>query len=334
MKANAKQMSFSAASVFPAKLLKMKVIDDKGRVMPIHLQINPTNVCNFNCPFCSCANRNKGLQLSYEDHKEILEKAVKHGCKSVTITGGGEPLMHPKISEIIKLCSNLGIKVGLVSNGMLLSKLNREDMERITWCRISSSDYLEENLKTINKTLDDWFNIIDGAVKIGSDVDWAFSHVLTKNARCDILAKCIDFANKHNFTHIRIVSDLLDLDNVPDMELVKKILREQLKVDDHLVIYQGRKDHVRGRKKCLISLLKPVIGPDGKIYPCCGTQYALENPSKDYEKTMNMGDAKDIDKLFEEQKFFDGSVCVKCYYEQYNYALEVITSEVKHKEFV
>gem|GEM_PF-1260915 len=324
-----KQTSFSAASVFPAKLLRLKAVDKNKKIMPLHIQLNPTNICNFNCSFCSCSGRAKTLKMSFEDIKEIMVKAKKCGTKAVTITGGGEPLTHPQINEIVALHKELGIKVGLVSNGTLIKNLNQASLDYITWIRFSSSDWLETQLAPLSMTLFDWFSGISKAVERGKNVDWAFSYVLTSKPKYNILQEIIDCANEFNFTHVRVVSDLFDLENVPDMSEVKKNLK-----NDELVVYQGRKDQTKGAKKCLISLLKPVIGADGKIYPCCGTQYALANPGKDYEKSMCMGDGKDIDKIFEEQKYFDGSVCVKCYYSEYNFALEAITCELKHKEFV
>ena len=326
------KLSFTAASVFPAKLLKTKVVDENNRIMPVHLQLNPTNVCNFNCPFCSCANRDTTMQLSYEKHKTILENAAEAGCRSVTITGGGEPLMHPQINKIISLCHSLGIKVGIVTNGSLIRRLEKS-LDKIVWCRISASDYLEYNMNRLSKTVDDWFSSISDAVKKGKNVDWAFSYVLGAHPDYEMLSGIIKFASERSFTHVRVVSDLLDIENVPSMDAVKREIRKR-NIDDSIVIYQGRKKYVKGAKRCLISLLKPVVGPDGKLYPCCGSQYALEVPSEDYPEEMCMGDASDIKEIFEKQKHFDGSVCVRCYYQQYNQALEIMTKKLKHEEFV
>lgn len=323
-----RRISFSAASVFPAKLLKLNVLDKEKRIMPIHIQLNPTNACNFNCPICSCSNRNRSEQLSFKDIEDIMIKSVRCGCKSVTITGGGEPLLHPQINEIIKLLYDLQIKIGLVGNGSVMNTLVDDSLRKIIWFRISSTDYLAKSTDP-----DKWFKGIENIVKKETPIDWAFSHVLTKDANYDLLAKIINFSNIHNFTHVRIVSDLLDLNNVPSMDIVKEEMKKR-NVNDSIAVYQGRKDYTKGTKRCLISLLKPVVGPDGMIYPCCGTQYALENPSRDYEKSMCMGNARDIDKIFKDQKFFDGSVCSKCYYSNYNWALEILTSDIKHKEFV
>lgn len=320
-----KKISFTSASTFPAKLLKRNVIDSIG-IMPVHLQISPTNRCTLSCSFCSCSARELKLQLSLEDIKEIINSASECGTKAVTITGGGEPLCHPQIKEIISHIGGLGIKIGLVTNGTIVHVLDEESWSKITWCRISSADFRGKDWnEKYQKRLQD-------AVDKGPNVDWAFSHVMGRMPNIALIKKLMLFANKNNFTHIRIVSDLLDLDNVPSM----KSIEAQLKGMDYPhMVYQGRKDSTPGAKRCLISLLKPVVGTNGMLYPCCGTQYAQEIPSKDFgEPIMSMGNAKDIKKIYESQSNFDGSICKTCFYSDYNWALDVMTSELKHEDWV
>lgn len=323
------KISYAAASVIPAKVIMHEGVREKikveGKVMPVHLQLNPTNRCNLNCDFCSCSDREKNLELSYDDVEEIMRKSCDCGCGAVTITGGGEPLMHDRIREIVSMIDSLGIEIGLVTNGLLLDRFSNEFFSKLVWCRISSGDdrYLDKGYVA---TLED-------AVDRGRNVDWAFSHVISRNPNYDTIADVIEFANKHDFTHVRLVSDLLDLDNVPSMNLIREEMVSR-GVNDERVNYQGRKEYIKGSNNCYISLLKPVVGADGYLYPCCGVQYSLEKPSRDYEKTMRMGLAKDINKLYEQQKFFDGSVCSKCYYGDYNSMLEILLSEIKHKKFV
>ncbi len=86
--------SYTAASVFPAKILVnpelMQEITEDKRIPCTHLQLNVTNKCNLNCPFCSCSARDKRLELSYDKIMEIMSKAKKIGCNAVTITGDAE----------------------------------------------------------------------------------------------------------------------------------------------------------------------------------------------------------------------------------------------------
>lgn len=320
-------VSFTAANAVPYKIFKNRALTDslyKGRIIPIHIQLNPTNRCNLNCSFCSCKNRNEKLELEFTEVKELVKALGRLGTQAVTITGGGEPLMHKDINGMIHYFSSNRIRVGLVTNGYLLRKLSFYTLANTTWCRISCNDEIEFNKKHKYE--------ITQALTKGGNVDWAFSYVLSDKPNVNSIASYVEFANSNDFTHIRIVSDLLDLDNVYEMAKLEGEL-VQAGIDNSKVIFQGRKLYTKGQEDCYISLLKPNIGADGYLYPCCGVQYALEEPGLDYEKCMRMGHMRDIEKIYEEQKWFNGRVCKKCYYGNYNDALSAMMRETQHKEF-
>ncbi len=309
--------SYTAAGIFPKKLIKRKVIRKDKTIVPIHAQLILTNHCNLNCSFCSCSDRQKSLELDFDEIKKVLDILSERGSKSITITGGGEPLLHPKINEVIDYARKKHLKIGLVTNGILLKRLKIHD--NITWCRISSDDSRIPS-----------YDLIESAIKINPKIGWAFSHVVTRKPNYIIIKNLIKFANKHNFTHVRLVSDLFDLDNVPDMQEVKRNLG---KIEDNIVIYQGRKESTKGTKDCYISLLKPVIGPEG-IFPCCGVQYSINGQPRDMIKKMRMGKLKDLPKILDNQKHFDGSICDVCYYKGYNDFLAILKQKIDHKDFV
>ena len=83
----------------------------------------------------------------------------------------------------------------------------------------------------------------------------------------------------------------------------------------------------------MISLLKPVIGPEG-IFPCCGTNYAIKGVKRKPVDKMRMGSLEDFPSILDNQKYFDGSICDVCYYSQYNDALNKIKNVPKHRSFV
>jgi organic radical activating enzyme len=317
--------SYTAASTFPAKLLQnIGVIEcvRQGYIPPVHVQLNPTNRCNLKCGFCSCSERDKKVELSLDSIVETMSRFKTLGCQSVTITGGGEPLLHPNINTLLATLNlDLKIKVGLVTNGTQFKNLaNYLD---ITWCRISSSDDREP----------DWAGIMN-AVQQGPKVDWAFSHVLTREPSWEILERLVVFANKHKFTHVRIVGDLLDIDlAATQVKQAQNHLYVQ-GISDSRVIYQDRAEYTKGRQRCGISLLKPVLGADGGIYPCCGVQYAQDTPGRDLVASMSMGTIEDIDRIWKEQNAFDGSVCSRCYYDPYNLALDLLGTSLCHAEFI
>jgi MoaA/NifB/PqqE/SkfB family radical SAM enzyme len=248
------------------------------------------------------------------------------GCKACTISGGGDPLAHPQINEIINYLNDiLKIDVGMVCNGVLFKNINAVALNKLKWLRVSCSSDRPLN--------DNYYQLLHETVTKGKNVDWAFSYVLTSDYNIDILISYIKFANEHNFTHVRIVTDLLDFENVIEMDELKKLLSDK-GVDDHLVIYQGRKEFTHGRKNCYMGLLKPVIGADGWLYTCCGVQYALKEPSKANSPLFRLGRAEDIKRIMNSQKEFDGKACHRCYYDEYNTIINSLLEKTKHERFV
>ena len=168
----------------------------------------------------------------------------------------------------------------------------------------------------------------------GHYIDLAFSYVVTNPTNIDNLKKVINWANDRDYTHVRLVNDIYD-PSPTRMEGVKGFLKAG-EMDDSKIIYQPRSEFTKGVEDCGISLLKPVIAADGYVYPCCGVQYALPKGDQQrcFPESMRMGHYKDLEEIIEKQIPFDGSVCEKCYYDNYNTVLRAMKSEVDHKEFV
>jgi len=317
--------SFTAASVFPTKLLHKKVIED-GKIIPMHAQIIPTNHCNLKCKFCSYADREKNLEIDFNELKKSIDVLASRGTKALTWTGGGETCLYNNINEALNYAGSKGIQSGMVTNGTLLDKLTHHN--NLTWCRISSSD---DRVPAYDKIIK--------AIANNPQTDWAFSHVVTEKPDVRKIADLVSFSNEYDFTHIRLVSDLLNLDNVLSMDTLRWWLERVFKyhkgkeLDFSKVIYQGRKDSIKGTKDCYISLLKPVIGPEG-IFPCCGTNYAIEGIERKPVDEMKMGEIKDLAYILDNQKHFDGKICDTCYYSEYNSSLKKLLNKPEHLNFV
>lgn len=320
--------SFTAADSIPLKVLLntdlLRKVQNSNRLVPLHIQILPTNRCNLKCKFCSCSERDEALEIDFNLARKIIEICRDEGTKAVTITGGGEPLMYPNFSDLVDCFYDNSIKIGLVSNGLLLHEVDKKILEKITWCRISNDDFRTLSANYREKLMK--------VVAEAPSVDWAFSHVVSSKPNFEEIVRIVNFANEHNFTHVRLVADLFYPEYI-NMELLEEKLKS-LGVDDSRVVYQGRKAFVRGGD-CYIGYLKPLIGPDAKIYACCGVQYALEVPSKDLPSELCLGDALDLHKImFRSNVPLDGTICVKCYYNNYNNVLRGMLKSVVHKEFV
>ena len=311
--------SFTAAGAMPWKLLQIKeqcITPDK-RIIPIHIQLIPTNKCNGTCPWCSCSGVDRSLEMPIEEIRELVEFFAARGTRAVTITGGGEPTLHPNFLEIIATFKKFGISIGLVSNGIRWGKSEKiEGAEflsgAIEWTRISTMD------TTINGEQPDWLDNIASQLQ----THFGVSFTCGEGVSVELAKRVARVAHKHlNVTHVRFVQDILD----PNDERLKAVEEATTSITDK-GIYQYRSAYTSGAPRCLIALLKPMIDVTGQIYPCCGVQYANEAAGlRTMPSAFQMGHWREYDSM----RHFNGSLCTKCYYEQYNTTLAGLTQQLK-----
>ncbi len=89
------------------------------------VDLNPTELCNRKCEFCPRVdesvypnqNLNIDLKLCQKIHDELIGINYKGG---IVLSGYGEPMLHPKIIELVKILAD-GIILEIVTNGDTLN---------------------------------------------------------------------------------------------------------------------------------------------------------------------------------------------------------------------
>lgn len=126
---------------------------------PANIIIEVTNVCNLRCPVCPTATtmvRPRGL-MDFELFKSLVnEIANVTPTPEIKMNFAGEPLMHPKIGEMVKYSASKGIITSISTNAVNLNKELAEDL-------------IEGGLSAIRVCLDGWTKEAHEAYRIGSD---------------------------------------------------------------------------------------------------------------------------------------------------------------------
>lgn len=105
----------------------MNYIDPFGRAIT-YLRISLTDRCNLRCVYCMPKDgvgwQAQADQLSVDEIVRVVETAAQGGMKRIRLTGG-EPLVHPNITEIVRRIASIRDieEVSLTTNAMLLERL-------------------------------------------------------------------------------------------------------------------------------------------------------------------------------------------------------------------
>jgi len=81
--------------------------------------VEVTNHCTAKCKYCPHPNmtRKKGF-MTMETYEKVLKKQE---LKFVELHGFGEPLLHPKIFDFVRMAHEQGLRTRFSTNGILLS---------------------------------------------------------------------------------------------------------------------------------------------------------------------------------------------------------------------
>lgn len=84
--------------------------------------IELTRSCNLRCRHClNSSGKAMKNQLNFGEFEDLILKFSESGIQEIRLTGG-EPLVFPKIFDLIKLCTKLGIYTSIGTNGTLITK--------------------------------------------------------------------------------------------------------------------------------------------------------------------------------------------------------------------
>ena len=82
--------------------------------------IEITNVCNLRCSFCPGTGREKDF-MPPERFRLLAEKLRGH-VKYLYLHVMGEPMLHPRLGELLAIAADLDFRTCLTTNGMLLGE--------------------------------------------------------------------------------------------------------------------------------------------------------------------------------------------------------------------
>lgn len=113
--------------------LEAKLRVKKPFAYPVGLQIEPTINCQLTCPLCPRMKTSRGLRPGHMgwDQYEMLMREIGPRLIALALWQWGEPFLHPRIIDMVRLAHNYNIFTIISTNGQFRPKeLNAEDLVR------------------------------------------------------------------------------------------------------------------------------------------------------------------------------------------------------------
>lgn len=272
---------------------------------PITVELDMTNLCNHKCPECSgwyFQDRNHS-SLSKDLAEDIVRQLAKAKVRGIIFTGGGEPLCHPYLMRAVKLAHSLGLDVGFITNGSLITEeIGNVLLNCCTWLRVSLDAASPETFEKIHGLDGNAFHNVINNIQLLVRMKKCLNSstvvgigYLTCDYTKDEMYKVTKLCKKLKVDYLQFRPLQIHNDGKFEYHLTditKNIYRcINEGVDGFKVLYSRHKydmmrDKAYGRnyKKCYGHQFATVIAADAKMYLCCHMRghdkYCIGNLSK------------------------------------------------------
>lgn len=265
-----------------------------GIPTPEVVEIFPTNTCNFHCPHCRFKNHH-GDATAFADYQmlqRLLSDLAANGIRNIELSGGGEPLVHPKAIEFFDRLIDEKFRVGLITNGYpFVDNVQLQDraLECCTWIRFSVDAFTDDTYRRVHggkrlsygalrRSISVMRKRVSGVPRIGvkmlisklnaKDVSLAVSESLEIGA--DYLQ--LKFLGSPS----ALVLPAIEVENITAQvqDQLAPLPENTLSVD-FLPPYRGAPK----QDKCLMTFLHPVVDWDGEMYICAFFEHRKQSHS-------------------------------------------------------
>lgn len=322
---------------------------------PVTVELDMTNLCNHRCPECSgwyFQNRNSD-SLSPNLAEDVINQLSKAGVRGLIFTGGGEPLCHPHIKEVVMLANKLGLDIGFITNGSLINEeIARVLLKCCTWLRVSLDASSAKTFKKVHGLDGNAFNkVLDNIALLKKLKDEFNSKTTigvgfltsdyTKDEMFEVTMLCRDLGVDYlQFRPLQIHNNGRFEYHRADIE--KEIQRcAELSNNVYKVLHSRHKydmmkeeNYGRNYKKCYGQQFATVIAANACVYICCHMRgydkYCIGDLNKDVFK--NIWNSEQRKRIIENIDFRD---CVPlCRDNTFNQILWNIRQPKEHVNFL
>jgi MoaA/NifB/PqqE/SkfB family radical SAM enzyme len=241
-------------------------------------ELDLTNHCNNRCPACVGKNGLKD-ELKWDEIQSIAKSLSALNNRGVILSGGGEPLLHPRFIETVQLLKSYNIKIGVNSNCLALDKDKAVVIaENCDYFRVSldaGNAYLYKKThgmdeSSFQKVIENIRLMVEVKRKLGSRLSFG-TGFLTSHETVDHMEAfvCLSKECGVDFAQFRPFQE--DMTDITEKYKQLKSIYEanNFKVLSSLQKYNNfNKGKAKGYDKCRGMFFSTVITANARLYAC------------------------------------------------------------------
>lgn len=141
-------------------------------IYPLYVEIGPSSICNHRCLMCGYDYLDHSFgKLPPEVMNGLIDQLSELGVRSLCFSGDGEPMLNKGLVQSVLKAHDLGIDVGLSTNGTLLTaEIAKKLLPALTWIRFSINGGTRESYARVHQTKESDFDRVIEAIKTASEI--------------------------------------------------------------------------------------------------------------------------------------------------------------------
>ncbi|MEN6507115.1 MAG: radical SAM protein [Planctomycetaceae bacterium] len=285
-----------------------------GHACPVMMHVCLTNACQLKCPFCCYADRPEGI-LPINKLLKFADACRELGCTTWELTGGGEPLLHPKVNLLLWTLRLYGFSVGIMTNGLALDRLDDPAFPR--WIRVS--------LHAIEQGLGPRLAKRIARVREATRVSGCF---VATEENFHLLPEVIAFARDNNLP-VKVEPNCFASPGVV-LALVER-LKPALAGQDHVFLdFSTTLEQHAG--PCYLHVIKPFLYTDGWLCDCPLPVGPARTIDPEF-RLCRMENVLDYYRGLTAKTLARSHACAFCRYADHNDVANAILNPLPDKEF-
>jgi len=252
---------------------------------PYHVEIEPTNICNLQCPLCSTGiqakTRTKGI-MTFENFKNLIDD-IKDTTLQLALQNWGEPTLVKVIPKMIRYAADAGIFTHMSSN--FSTKMSEDYLE----------DLITSGLGRLVTDVDGTTQEVYEQYRQGGSLQLVLDNIkkavaLKKqhNLKFPIIqAKMlVTKKNEHQIEEFKKLAKGLEVDEIEvgNIQLDPKSASEEWLPENDKYVYSTYRGEER-TTQCHWPWSGIVINWEGGVAPCS----IVDDPGSDFGNVLNDG---------------------------------------------